>query len=32
MSKVCDGEVDIDNLCEIVDGRPRGTDTLIRHM
>ena len=41
MSKVCDGlrgdavvaaQVGIDNLCEIVDGRPRGIDTLIRHM
>ena len=39
MSKVCDGlrgdafvaaqEVGFDNLCEIVDGRPRGIDTLI---
>ena len=25
-------EVDFDNLCEIVDGRPRGIDTLIHHM
>ena len=42
MSKVCDGlrgdafvaalEVGFDSLCEIVDGRPRGIDTLIRHM
>ena len=42
MSKVCDGlrgdafvaaqEVGFDDLCEIVDGRPRGIDTLIRHM
>ena len=42
MSKVCDGlrcdafvaaqEVGFDNLCEIVDGRPRGLDTLIQHM
>ena len=42
MSKVCDGlrgdafvaaqEVGFDNLCEIVDGRPRGIDTLIQHM
>ena len=40
MSKVCDGlrgdafvaaqEVGFDNLCEIVDGRPRGIDTLIQ--
>ena len=42
MFKVCDGlrgdafvaaqEVGFDNLCEIVDGRPRGIDTLNRHM
>ena len=42
MSKVCDGlrgdafvaaqEVGFDNLCEIVDGTPRGIDTLINHM
>ena len=42
MSKVCDGlrgyafvaaqEVGFDNLCEIVDGRPYGIDTLIQHM
>ena len=42
MSAVCDGlrgdafvaaqEVGFDNLCEIVDGRPRGIDTLINHM
>ena len=42
MSKVCDGlrgdafveaqEVGFDNLCEIVDGRPRGIETLIQHM
>ena len=42
VSKVCDGllgdafvatqEVGLDNLCEIVDGRPRGIDTLINHM
>ena len=39
MSKVCDGdafvaaqEVGFNNLCEIVDGRPRGIDTLISHM
>ena len=42
MSKVCDGlrgdafvaaqEVCFDNLCEIVDGRPCGIDTLIQHM
>ena len=42
MSKVCDGlrgdafvaaqEVGLDNLCEIVDGRPCGIDTLIEHM
>ena len=25
-------EVGFDNLCEIVDGRPRGIDTLIHHM
>ena len=41
-SKVCDGqrgdafvaaqEVGSHNLCEIVDGTPRGTDTLINHM
>ena len=40
--KVCDGlsgdafvapqEVGFDNLCEIVDGRPRGIETLIQHM
>ena len=42
MSKVCDGlrgdafvaaqEVGIDNLCEIIDGRPSGINTLISHM
>ena len=42
MSKVCDGlrgdafvaaqEVGFVNLCEIVDGTPRGIDTLINHM
>ena len=42
MSKVCDGlrgdafvaaqEVGCYNLCEIVDGTPRGIDTLINHM
>ena len=42
MSKVCDGlrgdaivaaqEVGFGNLFEIVDGRPCGIDTLIRHM
>ena len=42
MSKVCDGlrgdacvavqEVGFDNLCEIVDGKPQGFDTLIQHM
>ena len=42
MSKVRDGlrgdafvaaqEVGFDNLCEIVDGRPRGIGTLIHHM
>ena len=42
MSKVCDGlrgdafaatqEVGLDNLCEIVNGRPSGIDTLISHM
>ena len=42
MSKVCDGlrgdtlvaaqEVGLDNLCEIVDGRPCGIDTLVQHM
>ena len=42
MSKVCDGlrgdafvaaqEVGFDYLCEIVDGIPRGIDTLIQHM
>ena len=42
MSKVCDGlrgeafvaaqEVGFDNLCEIIDGRPCGIDTLIIHM
>ena len=42
MSKVCDGlrgdafvaeqEVGFNNLCEIVDGRPRGIDTLTRRM
>ena len=42
MSNVCDGlrgdefvaaqEVCLDNLCEIVDGRQRGIDTLIQHM
>ena len=42
MSNVCDGlrgdavvaaqEVGLDNLREIVDGRPRGIDTLINHM
>ena len=41
-SRVCDGlrgdafvaahEVGFDNLCEIVDGRPRGVDTLILHI
>ena len=40
MSKVCDGlrgdafvaaqEIGFDNLCEIIDGRPRGIDTLIQ--
>ena len=40
--EVCDGlrgdafvaaqEVGFDNLCEIVDERPRGIDTLINHM
>ena len=25
-------EVGFDNLCEIVDGRPRGIDTLTQHM
>ena len=42
MSKVCDGlrgvafvaaqEVGFDNLCEIVDGTPRGIDMLINHV
>ena len=37
MSKVCDGLRGdafgaVDNLCEIVDGTPRGIDTLINHM
>ena len=42
MSEVCDGfrgdvfvaaqEIGFDNLCETVDGRPRGIDTLINHM
>ena len=42
MSEVCEGmrgdafdaaqEVGFDNLCEIVDGRPRGIDTLINHI
>ena len=42
MSNVCDGlrsdafvaaqEDGLDNLCEIVNGRPRGIDTLINHM
>ena len=42
VSKVCDGlrgdafvaaqAVGLDNLCEIVDGRPSGIDTLISHM
>ena len=42
MSKVCDGlrgdafvaaqEVGFDNLCETIDGRPCGIDTLINHM
>ena len=42
MSKVCDGlrgdafvaaqEVGFDNLCEIIDGRPCGIDTLINRM
>ena len=42
MSKVCDGlrgdafvaaqEVGFHNLCEVVDGRPLGIDTVIRHM
>ena len=42
MSKVCDGlrgdafvaaqEVGFNNLCEIIDGRPCGIDTLINHM
>ena len=42
MSKVCDGlrgdafvaaqEVGFDNLCEILDGRPCGIDTLTNHM
>ena len=42
VSKACDGvrgeafvaaqEVGFDNLCEIVDGRPRGIDTLIQNM
>ena len=42
MSKVCKGlcgdafvaaqEVGLDNLCEIVDGTPRGTDTSINHI
>ena len=41
-SEVCDGlrgdafvaaqEVGFDNLCELVDGRPRGIETLIQHM
>ena len=29
---VAEQEVGFDNLCEIVDGRPRGVDTLINHM
>ena len=42
MSKVCDGlrgdafvaaqEVGLDNVCEIMGGRPSGIDTLISHM
>ena len=42
MSKVCDGlrgdafvaarEVGFENLCEIIDGRPFGIDTLINHL
>ena len=42
VSKVCDGlrgdafvvaqEVSFDNLCELVDGRPRGIDTLLQHV
>ena len=42
MSEVCDGlrgdaflaaqEVGFDNLCEMIDGRPCGIDTLINHM
>ena len=42
MSKVCDGlrgdpfvvaqEVGFENLCKIVDGTPRGIDTLVNHM
>ena len=42
MSKVCDGllgdafvaaqEVGADDLCEIIDGRQSGTNTLISHM
>ena len=42
VSKVCDGlrsdaliaaqEVGLDNLCEIVDGKPHGINTLIRHL
>ena len=42
VSKVCDGlrgdafvaaqQVVFDNLCEIVDGKPRGIDTLIQQM
>ena len=38
LSKVCDGlrvaaqEVDFDDLFEILEGRPRGIDTLINHM
>ena len=42
MSKVCDGlrgdavvaaqEVGLENLCENIDGRPSGSNTLISHM
>ena len=42
MSKVCDGlrgdalvaaqEVGLDSLCNIVDGTPRGIETLIQHV
>ena len=32
MSRVAAQEVGFDNLCEIVDGRLRGIDSLIHHL